>query len=190
MPRTPAQFEEIRENKRALILDAALHLFAEKGFATTSISMIAKEAGISKGLMYNYFESKEALIKILIMNGFDVFASVFDRDKDGHLTDEEFIYFINQTFEILKANVPFWKLYFAMVAQPGVMQLLEKELMEMLTPYFNTMIEYYEQKGIENPMVQTQILGALLDGVCLNYIANPKGFPLEETKKFIIEKFI
>lgn len=43
------------------ILQAALALFAEKGFHTTSVSQIAEAAGVSKGLTYNYFESKEKL---------------------------------------------------------------------------------------------------------------------------------
>lgn len=190
MPRTPAQFEEMREKRKALILDAALHLFAEKGFASTSISMIAKQAGISKGLIYNYFASKEALIKTIIIDGFKVFDTVFDQNKDGNLTDKEFVFFIEQSFEILKSNVSFWKLYFALVAQPGVMELLSEDLMDMLAPYFNIMQNYYKQKGVPNPMAYTRLMGALLDGISLNYIMDPENFPLEDIKRIIIEKFI
>ncbi len=190
MPRTPAQFEEIREARRAAILDAALHVFAEKGYASSSIAMIAKQAGISKGLMYNYFDSKEGLVKTLLTEGFDIFVEVFDRDKDGELTDEEFIFFLDQTFEILKGNIPFWKLYFAIMSQADVMSMLGEVMMEKLSPYFNTMQNYYAQKGYENPMAQMRVLGALLDGVCLNYVADPEGFPLEDAKKIIIDKFI
>ena len=53
-PRTEQQFEEIRESKKKLILETALELFASEGFHTTPISRIASEAGISKGLLYNY----------------------------------------------------------------------------------------------------------------------------------------
>ena len=59
-PRTPQQFEEIREEKMTLIMDIALEHFANEGYHTTTINHIARHAGISKGLMYNYFESKEA----------------------------------------------------------------------------------------------------------------------------------
>ena len=51
MPRTENQFEEIREAKRELIINTALHLFAESGFHTTSIRQIAKKAKISKDKM-------------------------------------------------------------------------------------------------------------------------------------------
>lgn len=47
------------------ILDAALACFAEKGFAATRMDDIARRAGISKGTIYLYFDSKEALFKAL-----------------------------------------------------------------------------------------------------------------------------
>jgi len=53
-----------------------------------------------------------------------------------------------------------------------------------------TLTKYYETKGVESPFAQARLLGSLLDGVSLNYIADPQGFSIEETKKIIIEKFI
>jgi AcrR family transcriptional regulator len=47
------------------ILDAALGCFAEKGFAATRMDDIAERAGITKGTIYLYFESKEAIFKAL-----------------------------------------------------------------------------------------------------------------------------
>jgi AcrR family transcriptional regulator len=55
-----------RKDERAPeILDAALALFAEKGFAACRMEDIAKRAGISKGTIYLYFDSKEAVFKAL-----------------------------------------------------------------------------------------------------------------------------
>jgi AcrR family transcriptional regulator len=65
-PRTPEQFEAMRESRRKQIMDAALELFASKGYSNCSISQLAAQAGISKGLMYNYFDSKEALLMAII----------------------------------------------------------------------------------------------------------------------------
>lgn len=48
------------------ILDAALLLFAEKGFAATRLEEIAARAGVSKGTIYLYFESKQAVFKALV----------------------------------------------------------------------------------------------------------------------------
>ena len=66
MPRTEEQFSEMREKTKQKILENALLLFAEKGFKGTSINDIAKSAGISKGLAYNYFKSKyDLMISVL-----------------------------------------------------------------------------------------------------------------------------
>lgn len=190
MPRTEEQFEEIRESKKKQIMDSALELFADKGFASSSINMIAKHAGVSKGLIYNYFESKEELITIIIHNGFDEFLSVFDPNNDGVLTKQEFIYFIDETFRILRENLKFWRLYFYVMAQPEVLKLVEQKLMEVLMPLMLTLSKYFESKGLEDPMAYARFIGAVIDGVSMNYMMDPKTFPLEEIKKIIINKFI
>lgn len=50
-------------DRRAEILAAAEEVFNETGYAETTVDAVAERAGISKGSIYNYFESKEALFK-------------------------------------------------------------------------------------------------------------------------------
>ena len=52
----------LKEEKRRAILDATLREFEAKGFDAARIEDIAKKAGVAKGTVYNYFESKEALL--------------------------------------------------------------------------------------------------------------------------------
>jgi AcrR family transcriptional regulator len=59
MARTPG----IVEDRREQIMDAALRVFARKGFAGATNKDIAQEAGITAGLIYHYFKSKEELLK-------------------------------------------------------------------------------------------------------------------------------
>jgi len=190
MPRTEEQYNNLREKKRQLIIDSAIKLFAEKGFASASINSIAKEAGISKGLIYNYFESKEELIITIINNGFNEFIEVFDPNNDGVLSKDEFIYFIDKVVEILKKNLRFWKLYFLILAQPEVLKLVEDKFMEMLMPFMLMISNYFETKGHENPMAYTRFFGAMLDGVFLHYVIDPDNFPIDDTRDIIIKKFI
>ncbi|WP_010250747.1 TetR/AcrR family transcriptional regulator [Acetivibrio cellulolyticus] len=63
---------QIKEEKTELILNAAVKTFAEKGYGSTKISDIAKEAGISHGLVYQYFTSKEEIFKILIQRSLEI----------------------------------------------------------------------------------------------------------------------
>ena len=48
--------------KEEIIIHAGIKLFQEKGFAATTVSAVAKEAGIGKGTVYGYFKSKEELL--------------------------------------------------------------------------------------------------------------------------------
>src|SRR5205807_6053921 len=52
-----------QEDKRRLILDAAVRVFARKGFHTCRVGDIAEEAGVAHGLLYHYFASKDELLE-------------------------------------------------------------------------------------------------------------------------------
>lgn len=60
-----------KEQRKREIALVALDLFAEQGFETTSISSVAKAAGIGKGTVYEYFSSKEELISNAFMAWLD-----------------------------------------------------------------------------------------------------------------------
>jgi AcrR family transcriptional regulator len=53
------------EDKRQLILDAAVKVFARKGYHTCRVGDIAEEAGVAHGLLYHYFKSKEELLETI-----------------------------------------------------------------------------------------------------------------------------
>ena len=52
-------------DKQRLILDAAIHVFARKGFHSCRVSDVADEAGVAYGLVYHYFQSKEQMLGTL-----------------------------------------------------------------------------------------------------------------------------
>ena len=58
--------------KRRVILDAAVRVFARQGFHTSRVSDIADEAGVAYGLVYHYFPSKEAILDTLFLERWDV----------------------------------------------------------------------------------------------------------------------
>jgi len=116
-PRTPKQYEEIREEKIALIMDTALEHFANEGYYRTTINHIARHAGISKGLMYNYFESKEALLKAIIHKSVNEVYKYLDINRDGYLSGEEFEFFIRKINVLLKEKRYFWRLLMQLLMQ-------------------------------------------------------------------------
>ncbi|MEC1261317.1 TetR/AcrR family transcriptional regulator [Bacillus swezeyi] len=64
-PRTKEQNEEIRNQRMQEILQAAIHVYAEKGFAASEIGEVAERAGLARGLVYHYFKNKQTLFREL-----------------------------------------------------------------------------------------------------------------------------
>lgn len=188
-PRTEEQFEEIRQEKKALIMDAALELFANNGYSSTSISMIAKKAGISKGLIYNYFESKETLVIEIIDKGFEEMMDYFDPNKDGVLSRKELSYFIEKSIESLKKNIEFWRFYFRITLQPEVFSLLKGKIEAIMEPTMKLCIDYFKLKGTKDPEMEAMLFGALLDGISMDYVFAPDMIPIDKIKKAIIKKY-
>jgi TetR/AcrR family fatty acid metabolism transcriptional regulator len=55
----------VAEEKRRIILDAAVRVFAHKGFHTSRVGDIAEEAGVAHGLLYHYFSSKDEVLETI-----------------------------------------------------------------------------------------------------------------------------
>ena len=80
-PKTPDQFQEIREKSREHLLVVSMRLFALNGYQATSISQIAKEAGVAKGALYHYFDSKETLLEEVIKLGLTNIQELFNDEE-------------------------------------------------------------------------------------------------------------
>jgi AcrR family transcriptional regulator len=189
-PRTPKQFEEMREEKRTLIMDVALEHFANEGYYITTINHIAKHAGISKGLMYNYFESKESLLSEIFIRSVSEVYNYFDINKDGYLSEEEFEFFVKRVAQMLREKQSFWRLYMQLMMQNEVRELILKsgiisgsselspvankaglfvsEITKIITEYF------YRKKDIKgdeyDPLLEMNMFFISLKGFAITYI--------------------
>ena len=65
-PLCPKARQRRKEARPGELLSAALEVFAERGFAATRLEEVARRAGVSKGTVYLYFDSKEALFKAAV----------------------------------------------------------------------------------------------------------------------------
>ena len=69
-------------DKRRVILDAAVRVFARQGFHACRVSDIAEEAGVAYGLVYHYFASKDEVLDTLFLERWNVMLEVI-REVDG-----------------------------------------------------------------------------------------------------------
>lgn len=187
MPKTPEQNKQVREQKKELIVDAALYLFAENGYHNTSINKIAIKAKVSKGLMYNYFESKEDLLKHILKSFFEMSWKYFDPNHDGVLSDEEFYFFIVQNFEVVAQNPVHWKLYMALAVQPNVLKIIKTEAAEFGGKVIMILHNFFKNKKCDDPETEIHFFSALLKGAIMQFIAAPEIFPRIKIQNKIID---
>ena len=76
-------------DKRRMILDAAVRVFARQGFHTCRVSDIADEAGVAYGLVYHYFSSKEEILDTLFLERWAVMLQAIADTDASPLTPRE-----------------------------------------------------------------------------------------------------
>jgi len=92
-------------NMESIILETAERLFLEKGFAMTSTTEIAKEAGCNQALVHYYFRTKEKLFETVFSKKAELIFSTFLQIEDEALSFEEKLKRkIEVHFELLRAN--------------------------------------------------------------------------------------
>ena len=180
MPRTPEQYEEIRCAKKKVILDAALKLFAEKGYASTSISCIAETANISKGLMYNYFKSKDELLKTIVQSFMGDVGEMLNPNRDDILNEEEARLFFDKYFELLMTRTEETKLFVQLTVQPEVIQIiLDNNMLPKREKQGEMIFAYFAENHKENTQMMLMNYAAIMKGITVLYVFSPERYPDE-----------
>jgi TetR/AcrR family transcriptional regulator len=149
-PTAPASSRQRRKEARPQeLLDAALELFVERGFAATRAEDVAARAGVSKGTLYLYYPSKEELLKEVIR------ANVVNQIAEG----EEIIRrFEGSTPELLTLVLRMWWDRIGETRASGIIKLMTSEVRnfpevaqfyvdEVIEPS-NRMLEQVIQRGV------------------------------------------
>lgn len=190
-PRKQEKLEVIREQSRSKILSAALRLFSKKGFKNTSINDIAGEAGISKGLMYNYFKSKEELLEQTLLMVLDKIFGVFIPAAEIKDPGKRLEFLIRTNFDLVKKDPGFWKMFVALSLQLD----RESKAFAIIGSYWNQLfanaIDIFTEMGFENPKNTAYRYGALMDGLAMHYLllGEAQYAQFEETLENAIKEF-
>jgi AcrR family transcriptional regulator len=81
-------------DKRRVILDAAVRVFAREGFHTCRVSDIADEAGVAYGLVYHYFKSKDQVLDTLFLERWDILLEAIRHTDAQELPADEKLHLI------------------------------------------------------------------------------------------------
>lgn len=178
--------EAKRELSKRKILQAALQLFGEQGFHSTSISHIAKTAGISKGLMYNYFESKEALIEGIFDMLIKDYENQFILDM-SRSPQEALSLLIKEGFDLMQKEIKLCRLITILSLQK--FEYVQQFALSKMSNYYILLSKIFEDLGHAEPLKEARELCALMDGIALQYMIVGENFPLEDFKEFMIQRY-
>jgi len=112
--------EQKKQRTRKAIVDAAIRLFAEKGFEQTSMDELARAAGVGKGTIYGYFKAKEQIFLAYCEAKIDYAFVALDRklDENAPLVDQLVAQMMGQ-ITFVTENHEFGRLFAREMAFPG-----------------------------------------------------------------------
>lgn len=166
-----------KEKTRAKILSHALSLFSKHGYQGATIRMLAKEAGISLGLSYNYFKSKEELLKQLIEEGI---RNKLEQVKTAHVPAQGLDSLVDAVFMSIQKDPVFWRLMQSIKMQLDVMTMVEQE-MSPYSKWLTDQVETYTKLQKKN--MDHRLILAAIDGVADHYLMDTAGYPLQSVLK-------
>ena len=104
---------------RERLLETASHLFAEKGYASTSVREIVARAGVSKPVLYYYFQSKEGLYYAILKWGAEVQKKIIDDvfETSGTVQDR-IIFLYRRIYEEIQAYQGLYKMIHGLLYGP------------------------------------------------------------------------
>jgi AcrR family transcriptional regulator len=185
----PEENARIREATRARLVEAALGLFARHGYAGTTVRMIAREAGVSTGLLYAYFESKEGLLRAIFEESMaDVRASFAEAEAAGPPA-ERIERLVRASLRIVRSRESFWRLSYGVRMQAAVLEELDERVGAWTEEIRRILLGYLEEAGVEAPEIEAAVLFALIDGVSQHYVLDPEGYPLEAVIERIVARY-
>ncbi len=189
-PLSKEQFEAKREQSKEVILFSALTLFSEKGYYNTSISDIAKYAKISKGLMYNYFKSKEELLETILSHSLEHISELNKPALKINDPYKRMEFVIRTAFKELVKDRKIYKMFISLSLQVEYEKEANIILAKFWNFHFNNAISIFKEMGYENYKNEAYKFGASMDGIMLHYLWFGENiYPLKEMVKNIINQY-
>ena len=196
-PRSAATNQTMREQSRRAILNAAAHVFGDVGPQQATTAAIAERAGVAKGLVFAYFESKEGLLEAVVQDRLDQ-ALQYWEDLPPLKGAALLTHIANNAIERAIAHPDAFRLYFSLFFQPGASDAARRtaeRIKPQLERYYAVLANALKDAGSPAPAVDAVLFQAGLNGLVQNLIIQPdlvkrpKLFPRARLVSRLVEAF-
>ncbi len=182
-------FERIPPLKRKRILEVATTEFATKGYVGANINVIAKNAGVSIGSMYNYFDSKEALLLSVVdrlHRTLEEGLTILDMASGNAFDTLEMMFRAVQMFA--RENPELNQVYLN-VSSEGLAHISKKlslKLEDITARFYRKMLKQAKEEGLIDPTTNEHIISFCLDNLILLFQhSNGSSYFKERMKIFV-----
>ncbi|MBS8266859.1 TetR/AcrR family transcriptional regulator [Mesobacillus boroniphilus] len=180
------------KEKEKAIIEAAIKLYATKGFASTSIQEIVSESGISKGAFYLYFKSKDTLLIAILEYYFDYIEKKLEAYEHENLSPrEKFALQLTALFNTMLDH----KEFIIMQSREQAIPLNEEVKELMIRKYYEAQMYYQNSlRAIYGKKAEPHLwdLALMLEGFFNSYMKlllfNPEGFKIDELVEYILRR--
>ncbi len=178
---------------RQRIVKAAADLFEKVGFESATMDEITLKAGVSKGLAYHHFSSKDELLSEIIelrLAEYDNLIGAMKREPDAKKRFSIMTNYLRD--ELLKEES---KLRFLITTyiHPGANKLLRKAIAKdpaRVAELLDEQCRLLGDLGFKDAEAELPVYRATLQGIALLYLMNPEGYPLQEAIDRFTTKYL
>ena len=187
-PRSKKIAEQMRGRSREAILNAALELFAKQGYSGTTTDAIARNARVSKGLIFSHFATKQDILFSIVDEQFGRIINNVHKENDARPAKEKLISFVDATLDLIKNDPLLARLSLQLNIDDGYRKLMKnKKTKEYLDLFLAQLKGIFKELGSNKPELDSYILMFLFDGIVANYTVAPELFPIDDIKNHLVD---
>jgi AcrR family transcriptional regulator len=191
-PRSKEENTLIREQSANHLLETALEEFALRGYHASSMADIAKKAGVSKGLAYHYFESKEALLMELADRRLEEWLELTEGLESIKNPQKRLRFLVGFVTKELVEKTAALRFYNSLYLSEEGTRAIEKAT-KKYSVKFNRLLQAEKQLfidlGYKEAEAEATYFRSLLQGISLEYMLDPKSYPLARMKRMLLKKY-
>ena len=155
--------------KAQKILDAVRTILAKNGYMGTTISLVAKEARVSRGLLHYYFKNKDEMLARVIKENMEISITMISSVFDQYHTPQGYAKGITGLLRGVMENDPdFFSLFFEGFAVARQSQIVNRELTKLYGKFremLETCLKKAKEHEIINPGLPVEALAAIITGI-------------------------
>jgi AcrR family transcriptional regulator len=171
---------------RTHLLDAALRVFARRGYEGSSIRDLAAEARVASGLLYHYFPSKQAILEALFARSGALVMQAFAEAAAATDVRSRLARLLTSSARLVRQNEELYRVSYGVRFQHAVLAGLSDDIALQSASLLQLFTMLLTELGCPEPALEARLLFATLDGVFQHYVLDPLHYPLDS----VIERLI